>query len=313
MNALAYDDYIDRPWLIFQNYNSSLFHAHLMRSVGDAVSASRPLDETTRLRLRWYPALASDLIVAGHMSPPDIEAVLGEPTPRWWAMVNHYEELAPVLEPKLLDDAESAERMIRWLRFHGKKPFHPEGEYLACLGDDPNRHFRLTPPADRPSLDALSLEASKNRSKHPGWAFLFVSCNRLPSLDPELLAALGQSEEYSYLTAKVLRRRNVAESVWQPLLKFIKSPRWAYHAMAHLEPGSRLDMTTRNRLLGIIHSSPPWAVQLWAVRNWRGDQLDSAYNNCVTVSDGHECAPELHSWWRMKKATTGKPVVLAVS
>ena len=309
MNGLAYEHYIDSPHLIFQGWHASLAHERLATEVEASHAANRPLDDVTVARLHWYPAFASDFMIAGKIPVPDCERILSDISSRFRALANHYDGLAPLLEAKLLEDPESAERLLRWLRFNGRAPFHPEEEYIKRLGEDPNRHYRLTPPAQRVSRDDLKGLSEKNATKSPGWAFMYVSCHSIATIEPEIRNVLLESEEYSYLTALVLRKRGIPVDVWQPLLTAITSHRWAFHVMRDIEAGSRLDQRTTQRLLRIVHTSPPWAVQLWESRGWRGTALTNAYGECSTLSVGHECTPELHSWFRMTKATTGTRVV----
>ena len=311
MNGLAYSDYIDKPHCIFNGWHASQMYRALTRAVNDAGPgrADRPLDDITIARLKWYPALTSDFIVAGQLKLPDIEKILADPSPRFWALANHYEELAALLEPKLMEDPESAERLYRWTHYRDFTRFHKDTEYLARLGDDPNRHYRLTPPTERSATEKLALESDKNRSRNAAWAFLYVSTHQLTTLESDLTKRLLESEEYSYLAATVLRRRGLPLETWFPLVAGIKSPRWAYHAMRYLEPGANLPIAAKNGLQKIIYASPPWAVQLWEARNWTGDQLQWAYEKCLNASSAHECAPELRSWYRMRTAIVSRPLV----
>jgi hypothetical protein len=207
MNGLAYEHYVDKPWAIFQGWHAARFHEVIEEEVLAANDAGRPLDPVTLARLRWYPALTAEFIIKGKISRPDIEKILEAPPMRFHALASHYAELAPILETKLLEDPESTERLVRWLRFRQMPSFRSEEEYLKNLGEDPNRHFRLTPPADRPDREKLSALASAQKLTSPGWAFLFVSCNSLGSLDEDLMKVLMQDEEYAYLAALVLRKR----------------------------------------------------------------------------------------------------------
>src|ERR1017187_7151372 len=129
MNGLAYEHYIDKPWCIFMGWHAAHFHAALEEEVLAADLASRPLDPLTVARLSWYPALAAEFILKGKIERPDIEKILNSPPARFHALASHYSELAPILETKLLEDPESAERLLRWLRFRQLPTFRPEEEY----------------------------------------------------------------------------------------------------------------------------------------------------------------------------------------
>lgn len=311
MNGHAYEHYVDQPSSIFKGWNAPLVHEHLTDSVTEAKLAGRGLDATTIARLRWYPSLTSEFILRDLISKQDIDRIFTDFSSRFRALCNHYGDLAPIMEAKLLDDPESVERLVRWLRYKEIDAFHDDSEYFKRLSEDPNRKFRLTPPGERPEREVMSAEAHTKRFSSPGWAFLFVSSNQIAELDVNLMKVLARSEEYSYLTAFVLRRRGLGAHVWQGLLHNIVSLRWAFHAMRDLDVGTRLDQGTQTRLLKIIHSSPPWAVELWESRRWRGDQLSWAYGECVQLADGHECLPELHSWMRMNRAISGPRVAAA--
>lgn len=309
MNGLAFEHYVDLPWLIFHGWNAQLVNEHLTDSVVGAINSKRSLDAITVARLRWYPSLFSNFILAGQVSRPDIEAVVSADfSTRYRVMTNHYDELAPLLEAPLLQDPESAERIIRFRRYKNKPTFRPEEEYLASLGDDPNRHYRLTPPGQRPDREVMSAQANERKYSNPAWAYMYVSCTSVAALEEELSQVIMLSEEYAYLTALILRKRGLPSAAWEHLLTGIKSERWAFHVLRDLAPGTELSKSLCKRLADVLHRSPPWAVQYWVACGFRGDVLHAGYEACARISANHETAPELHSWYRFMSATEGKRV-----
>ena len=315
MNGLAFDHYTDKPHVIFQTWQASRFEELLREAAAAAIRSARPLDKLTLRRLSWYPSLLSDLICNGQIGRNDIEEALASYVTRFYVLANHYKKLAPTLEEPLLSDPESAERLERWLAYRGKTPFYSKDRYARAYKEDPNRVYRMTLPADRPEREQVAALAAPRKYESAAWAFHFISSNSIASIDSSLSETLSQSEEYAYLAALVLRRRNMPAETWQHLLGCIgkNSHRWAFQAMCDLEPGSNLDPAIRSRLLNIVHSSPPWAVQLWTRRNWRNDQLKWAYEQCCSLSATHECVVELHCWYRMVTATAGKKTLAAVA
>jgi hypothetical protein len=253
------------------------------------------------------------LIIDGKIARPDIERILDNPVTRFYAMASHYTELAPTLEAGLLADPEGIERMIRWLRYKNITPFRDEHDYLSLLGDDPNRHYRLTPPHARVPSDLLRVEATKNKLVSAAWAYLWISSSQDPVLDDRVLATLKSSEEYAYLAAYVLRRRNFESARWRDLVTDIKSPRWAFHVMRDIEPGSSMPVEISARLLRCVHVSPPWAVQLWESRGWRGEHLKLAAHECGIHSAGHECDIELNAWLRLARLNSGTRIAVAAA
>ena len=313
MNGHAYEHYIDLPGAIFRGWHSPRFHETLQEAVSTAKANERALDPLTIARLRWYPSLTAEFILEDLISQSDVDRILVDPTIRFRTLCNHYEALAPMLEGKLLDDPESVERLLRWLRYKDISPNLAEADYLKRLGEDPNRAFRLTPPGERPDRERLRSDADRKKYESPGWAFLYVSCNSLATVEPRLVEVLSRSEEYAYLAAFVLRRRGMGAQVWESLLLNIRSLRWAFHVMRDLDVGTRINQTTQVRLLDIVHRSPPWAAQLWESRRWRGDQLSWAFEQCSRLASGHECMPELQSWMRMTTLMTGPRVAVAAA
>ncbi len=306
MNGLAFEHYVDQPWLLFQLGHTELLQTKLRNSVEEAIDARRQIDDLTVARLRWYPSLVGGLIMEGLITAPDIERILNNPVSRFYALASHYEALAPVLESKLLVDPEGVERMVRWLRYKKYKPFRDEREYMAMLGDDPNRQYRLTPPAERISPEQVKAEAEKRKYQSAAWAYLFVSSSQDPLLDSSLLSVLKSNEEYAYLSAYILRRRNLEMSRWVELVSEIRNPRWAFHVMRDIEPGGAMPIGIRSRLLRCVHTSPPWAVQLWVSRGWRGEHLGLVSCECGLLSAGHECEIELSAWLRLAKLNAGR-------
>ena len=309
MNGLAFEHYVDQPWLLFHLWHTEVLQTKLRNSVEEAIDARRQIEEITVARLRWYPALVGALIMEGLITVQDIERILNNPVSRFYALASNYEALAPVLESKLLVDAEGVERLVRWLRYKNFKPFRDEREYMAMLGEDPNRHYRLTPPAERMSPEQVRAEAEKRKHQSAAWAYLFVSSSQDPLLDAALVSVLKTNEEYAYLSAYVLRRRNFEMSRWVELVTNIKTPRWAFHVMRDIEPGAAMPLETRTRLLRCVHTSPPWAVQLWESRGWRGEHLRNAAYECGVISAGHECDVELSAWLRLAKLNAGQKVL----
>lgn len=313
MNGLAFEHYIDKPWLIFMLWHTETIQATLKAGVDDAISARRPIDDLTVARLRWYPSLVGELILNGKIARPDIERILDNPVTRFYAMAGHYEELAPTLESGLMSSPEGVERMIRWLRYKNITPLRNEQEYFDNLGDDPNRHYRLTPPNARVSSEDLRAEAAKNKHLSAAWAYLWVSSSQNPVLTDEIISVLKTDEEYAYLAAYVLRRRNFPTERWIDLITEIKSPRWAFHVVRDIEPGSSIPVHIRSRLLRCVHVSPPWAVQLWESRGWRGDHLKIAAHECGILSAGHECDIELNAWLRLARMVAGTRIAVSAA
>jgi len=311
MNGLAFDHFVDQPWLIFNLWHSDLLHTKLRNGVQEAIEARRQIDDLTVARLRWYPSLVGGFIREGLITTPDIDRILNTPVSRFYALAAHYEALAPVLESKLLVDPEAVERLVRWLRYKKYQPLRDEAEYLAMLGEDPNRHYRLTPPAERMSPAQMSEASEQRKYQSAAWAYLYVSSHQDPLLDPTLMSLLTTSEEYAYLAAYVLRRRNIEASRWVELLAEIKSPRWAFQVLRDIEPGGGMPLSLRSRLLKCVHTSPPWAVQLWESRGVRGEHLKIAAHECGLLSAGHECEIELNAWLRLARLSAGKKVLEA--
>ena len=310
-NGLAFSHYIDRPWLIFNLWHTEQIQEKLRISVEDAIDARRSIDELTVARLRWYPSLVGELILQGKIARPDIERILDNPVTRFYTLASHYTELAPTLEAGLLNDPEGIERLLTWLRYKHMTPFRDEQEYFALLGDDPNRHYRLTPPHARAPSELVRAEAGKNKYRSAAWAYLWVSSTQEPIIDQEIISVLKTNEEYAYLTAFVLRFRNYNVAHWIELVADIKTPRWAFHVLRDIAPGSEMPIAIASRLQRRVLVSPPWAVQLWETLGWRGERLNLAAHECGLLSVGHECEIEFNAWLRLARLKAGTRVAVA--
>lgn len=309
MNGLAFEHFVDQPWLIFQLWHAELLLTKLRNNVQEAIEARRPIDDLTVARLRWYPSIVGGFIREGLIAEPDIDRILNNPVSRFYALASNYQALAPVLESKLLVDPEAVERLVRWLRFNNYKPLREEAEYLSMLGEDPNRHYRLTPPEQRMTPEQVRAVSEKRKYQSAAWGYLYVSSHQDAVLDPLLGNVLKTNEEYAYLSAYVMRRRDIEMSGWIDLLSEIKTPRWAFQVMRDIEPGGGMPLPVRARLMRCVHTSPPWAVQLWESRGFRGENLKFASYECGLLSAGHECEIELSAWLRLAKLSAGKKVL----
>lgn len=312
MNGHAYAHYIDHPTTLFRGWNAGLIQEQLYQQACEGLRAGTSLSAAVRSRLSWYPSLVATMVADEVLSGTELDHVLSSPSVRFRALCNDYASVAERLEPGLMEDEETVERLVRWLSLKGITPRLPLAEYLVKLRD-PNRLYRMTPIPSRPSREKLLALADERRLTSPEWAFIWVSNNHLLELGDDLIAVLVRSEEYAYLAAYIMKKRGVATSAWSPLLEGIRSHRWSYHAMVDLDPGSDLGTAVQEAMVNRLHSSPPWAVQFWEARRWKGEQLAWAYDQCRRLAGSHECTPELHSWVRMARATQSLPATAAVA
>jgi hypothetical protein len=306
-NGLPFGFWRDFPRTIFNTFSADLYLQSVVRELELATQAGKEVDPWVGKRLSWRPDLVARLLRGGILPTKTAIEIMDSPEKRYHALIESYVDTAPFFEPKVLEDPESVEKLIRWLRANRNiRPLMPkEEDYYPFLGKDPNRELRTLPREERPDANALAPVAHKRRGESPGWAHMAFMTADTPVIDEVMFEQLGKSDEYCYQTALLAAKRSVAPSIWEGLTAKITSPRWAFHALRDdlVAHGAR-GIPERVRLRRIVHSCPPWAVLWWDTAGFARGTLEEMYKEAILLSGQHECIPDLVEWMEERRSLT---------
>ena len=303
MNNLLPFDLIDTPFDILGTPMRTRIETLLLAQVQSAAITKTPLDSKVKKHLSHYPTLLADLLtdpsVSNVLGVKDRGDLLGNDTSALNALLLNYEELSPILEPRLLDNLEAVQQIYLhcWrTQMQGTKSMD---ELAEILREDPNRTLYVAKFTEKREL-ALKLQRESEDLKYrsPAWAFFYLSSHPIDHdlpLDRELLQVLQGDEEYLYRAAHLLKNRTeMRPLVWKPLVSKLSSPRWVYHAMsAGIAEGHE------DEFYQILYRAPQWGCQLIAsseIEDVSVDELHFHYMAMNRAACNHELIQELHYW-----------------
>lgn len=287
----------EQPFVLFCHASEDAVIRFITDEVSRAMLLATPLLPLQRKRLAWYPLLVAEMLKKGALPISEVRAILRTPQTTCSVLLQDYDNLAPFLEPSLHSNAPALRRILRDRRACGHATLRPLADYLQMLEKDPFRHYEaLQDPVEQAKiLPALRDQSAADPTGTASWTYMFLATHAVDSVPAEFITSLARDQEMLFRALFLLNRsRQLPESVWSALADAITEPKWAYHVLAHnLQTSAQED-----RLLDVLHTSPPWLAEYWAVANLPADTLRESYLRGARLSCTHECMSELHHRYR---------------
>jgi hypothetical protein len=297
MNRLLPWNIVDTPEAIIRTELRTTHSRKLITRIFAHAGEGKPLDARLRQRVLHYPELLAELLTDGVLSEKDRMEFAHHVPGALNALLENFEELAPRIESKMYHDLSAVEQIYWFVKGSGMEGSLRLADYASRLLVDPVRTFRITPLEDRAAVQRTLRERSETE-KHTSaaWAHFYISSHVIDldvPLPSELMLALKTSEEYSWLTARLMFLRDAEPYVYAPLLAHIRTPRWAYHCLRD----GLADGAEQSRLLDLLHHAPEWAAEYYTHKEGMTEEtLKTAYETIVGCSPQHPLIEELHVW-----------------
>jgi len=303
----------DTPESIFSGPNGGIVEQDLLNRFAVAVSSQSAITPRMLYRLGARPRLAAEIISAGLISEADRTRMVSTPTIAF-NVVAHRPSLIPLFLDYILSDPETAEQLYqlsRHMRTANGRPFNTPlpvvvEDILHTLEGHPRLMHNVLVSYDRKEAvqftQKVQDEASQRRYESPGWSFQWLSLNRVPDntpLDPQLLSSIGKSEMYCFLSLYLLRNRFMSPIVYQGLLDYIRTPRWAYHVLRH-----GLFLTREQTMEEILIKDPAWMVEYLVDTKASEAKCKNLYIKTSQVSSDHPLIADLHYWFNPRHKST---------
>ena len=289
----------DWPTALFSNAGARTRDSLVHAAVINKKRFNAQLDESNFANLCWRPHVVADLIANQKLTPSEQNKLLGSSLPLLFrVMLQNYPLFSEQFEDRLYADLESVERLVTYLQVERKKGRKPMSFYSGLLDADPNRALRIIEDETERAFkrDMLADSAMSMRCTSAAWAFFYLRAHPGESIPAEILPVLAQSEEYSYLAAKLMSSRAVVSAEYAGLLKNLKSPRWIYHA---LRDGLGVDTEA---MIAILLNHPAWLIQYLTKAQMGIEQKEEIYALAVEAiskdGDNHPCEQDLHLWFQ---------------
>ncbi len=293
MNSSLQSDIVRFPQAILNSCARERLEDALRKAIIDRREAGEPLPLGLVRRVAWHPALAAQLLRSGIFTRAETELLLSDPDAACSILLENYAGLAPLIEPRLLEHTPSIERLLGDQRLTSRPGLRTETEYLHLLAGDPDRHYRLTPVAERPVVLAALRDASEMRwSESPSMAYFYLATHESTAVTGELAEVLGRDEEYQYLALRVAcgRRRPAAEKA---MLSEFSEPHWAFHVLRdRIAPEPHADIEP------VLHTHPAWLAEWWQIACLERAQLEASYASASERCARHELLAELYWFYR---------------
>lgn len=289
----------EQPFAIFHHAAKDAMVLSIKNEVAWQNVLGAPLTQMLRRRLAWYPWLVAELIVEGSLPISEIREIIRSPNVACSVLLNRYTDLAPVIEPMLHGHPASLRRILRDRRYNGRSPLKPVPEYLRLLESDPFRHYEAL---QDPNEQMRVVKSLRDRSEldplgSASWTLIYIATHAITEVPAEFATSLARDEELLFRALHILRQhRNLPAEACSSLADAVKEPKWAFHVLSHkLQTAEQED-----RLLGILHTSPPWLAEYWSAVKLPLDTLRESYMRAVDQCFRHECINELHRHYRWR-------------
>jgi hypothetical protein len=259
------------PRRIFSHYNMAAHERNLMNRVAIYTQERAYLPEPLIGKLACQPHLLARAILGGVVAFETERRILSDPNVAFFTVMQNYDLLAPRLEELYVQTSPDAlYLLVTNMRAYPKKFLHDEKFYLDLIAKDaPTLRTWLEPEANWSSLVQEFVRMPAYASIPTAeWAYFALSRDTASKLDSKLLTLLSTKEEYLYWSARTFagrRAKGVAAPDPNEVLRRIKTPRWAFHA---LRDNLASDSEVQDQLLHITKGSAAWLVELAALKIW---------------------------------------------
>jgi hypothetical protein len=260
------------PRKIFRYHRIRQREAQLMGAVEER--RGNKLSPRAVRTLAWFPRVLAYAIQCDCVPLDAQREALADPYVAFLVLMENYAHLAPTLEDEyVLQNPVSLALLIDDLLAYPKQSRRPIADYLEALSQqDPNRRIWLAPKEDWAALVAdFKARPEFANPTTAAWAHFRLLVSPSNQLSGELSSLLATDEEYLYRTAFLFHQRSAQKEPtpqWDTLLRSIKTPRWAFHALRDQLAQSP---ETQAVLFNVLLRDLGWLVEATAEPLWTRD------------------------------------------